>query len=40
MKDELREQENAVLLQYLDQLQKEDYDELKKKKAQQKVLAV
>jgi len=39
MKDELREQENAVLLQYLDQLQKEDYDELKKKKAQQKVLA-
>ncbi len=40
IKDELREQENAAMLHYLEQLQKDDWDHMKKKKEQQKVLAV
>ncbi len=40
IKGELREQENAAMLQYLEQLQKEDWESMKKKKEQQKVLAV
>ncbi len=40
LKDEMREQENLAMLNYLEQLQKEDYDELKKRKEQQKKLAV
>ena len=40
LKDELREQENAALLEYLEKLQNEDYEEVKKKKAAQRVLAV
>jgi hypothetical protein len=40
IKGELREQENAAMLLYLEQLQKEDWESMKKKKEQQKVLAV
>ncbi len=40
LKDEMREQENAAMLQYLEQLQKEDWDEMQKRKIQQKKLAV
>lgn len=36
----MREQENAAMLEYLETLQKEDYEELKKRKDQQKKLAV
>jgi hypothetical protein len=40
LKDEMREQENNAMLKYLEQLQKEDWDEMQKRKAQQKKLAV
>ena len=40
LKDEMREQENQAMLEFLEQLQAEDYDELKKRKDQQKKLAV
>jgi hypothetical protein len=39
-KDEVREQENVAMLQYLDELQKQDWEEMKKKKHLQKKLAV
>jgi hypothetical protein len=40
IKDEMREQENNAMLKYLEQLQKEDWDEMQKRKVQQKKLAV
>jgi hypothetical protein len=40
LKDEMREQENLAMLDYLEDLQKQDYEELKKRKEQQKQLAV
>ena len=40
IKDEMREQENNAMLKYLEQLQKEDWEEMQKRKAQQKKLAV
>jgi hypothetical protein len=36
----MREQENEAMVRYLEQLQKEDWEELKKRKQQQKKLAV
>ena len=39
-KDEIREQENAAMLKYLDELQKQDWEEVKKRKDLQKKLAV
>lgn len=40
LKDEMREQENEAMLKYLEQLQREDWEEAKKRKEQQKKLAV
>lgn len=40
LKDEMREQENDAMIKYLEQLQKEDWEEAKKRKQQQKKLAV
>lgn len=40
IKDEVREQENVAMLKYLEQLQKDDWEEMKKRKEQQKRLAV
>jgi hypothetical protein len=40
LKDEMREQENLAMLEFLEDLQKQDYEELKKRKDQQKKLAV
>ena len=40
LKDEMREQENEAMLNYLEQLQREDWEEAKKRKEQQKKLAV
>lgn len=39
IQDEMKEQENAMMLGHLEKLQKEDYDELKKRKEKQKSLA-
>jgi hypothetical protein len=39
-KDEIREQENAAMLKYLEELQKQDWEDMKKKKELQKKLAV
>lgn len=39
LKDEMKEQENAMMLNHLEKLQKEDYEELKKRKEKQKALA-
>lgn len=39
IKDEMKEQENDIMLTHLEKLQKEDYEELKKRKDKQKVLA-
>lgn len=36
----MREQENEAMIKYLEQLQREDWDEAKKRKEQQKKLAV
>lgn len=36
----MKEQENEVMLKYLEQLQKEDWEEVKKRKDVQKKLAV
>jgi hypothetical protein len=40
LKDEMREQENLAMYKYLEQLQKEDWEEAQRKKDQQKKLAV
>jgi len=40
LKDEMREQENLAMYKYLEQLQKEDWEEAQRKKEQQKKLAV
>jgi len=40
LKDEMREQENMMMVGHLEKLQKEDYEELKKRKEKQKLLAV
>lgn len=40
LKDEMREQENAMMIGHLEKLQKEDYEEVKKRKEKQKSLAV
>lgn len=40
IQDEMKEQENSMMLGHLEKLQKEDYDELKKRKDKQKSLAV
>ena len=40
LKDEIREQENTAMLKYLDELQQQDWEEMKKKKELQKKLAV
>ena len=40
LKDEMREQENEAMINYLEQLQREDWEEAKKRKEQQKKLAV
>lgn len=39
IKDELREQENAAMVKYLEELQRQDWDEAQKRKDQQKKLA-
>lgn len=39
LKDEMREQENAMMIGHLEKLQKEDYEEVKKRKEKQKSLA-
>lgn len=36
----MREQENSAMVKYLEELQKQDWEEAKKKKDQQKKLAV
>jgi len=40
LKDEMREQENLMMVGHLEKLQKEDYEDLKKRKEKQKLLAV
>ena len=40
IKDEMREQENNAMIEYLEKLQKEDWEEAQKRKVQQKKLAV
>lgn len=40
IKDEVREQENAAMITYLEQLQKQDYDEATKRKEKAKLLSV
>jgi hypothetical protein len=40
LKEEMREQENMAMLEFLEDLQKQDYEEIKKRKDQQKRLAV
>lgn len=40
IKEEIKEQENQAMIDYLEQLQKEDYEDAIKKKHQQKKLAV
>ncbi len=40
IQDEVKEQENALMLNYLEELQKKDYEEVKKRKEKQKLLAV
>ena len=40
IKDEMREQENNAMIEYLEKLQKEDWEEAQKRKQQQKKLAV
>lgn len=39
LKDEMREQENSMMLKHLEKLQKEDYEEVRKRKEKQKSLA-
>lgn len=39
LRDEMREQENMMMVGHLEKLQKEDYEELKKRKEKQKLLA-
>lgn len=39
VKDELREQENSAMLSYLEELQRQDWEEAQKRKSQQKKLA-
>ena len=40
IQDEMKEQENAVMINYLEELQKKDYEDVKKRKEKQKHLAV
>lgn len=40
IKNEIKEQENIVMLKYLEQLQKDDWEEMKRRKQEQKKLAV
>ena len=40
IKDEVKEQENAAMLTYLEQLQKQDYEEALKRKEKAKTLSV
>jgi hypothetical protein len=40
LKDEMREQENSAMVKYLEELQKQDWEEARKKKDHQKKLAV
>ena len=39
IKDEVREQENAAMLTYLEQLQREDYEEAQRRKEKAKILS-
>ena len=39
-KDEMKEQENVAMISYLEQLQREDWEEAQKRKQNQKKLAV
>jgi hypothetical protein len=40
IQEEVKEQENAMMLNHLEKLQKEDYEEVRKRKEKQKALAV